>query len=412
MNEAVEVATVTAMDRQDRLRGRTETRWQELIAEVGRHRDLLADTFMQQIQDGRLYYESRVGAEELRITANAAFELLLKELAGVPKTQEEHDFPRRVGVRRARQGVESDKLTAAVHRDFSALWTCLLTLAVEDDALVLAAHAEDVWRVVDVFAGKIHTAYVEEVVAIAQERSMSRQSVVAQLLTDVNPSAMFLQRAGQVLSIRDTDGLWVAACTTAEDESLRRFAETMRRSGRVAYSHGMDGRTIALWVSVGDRRELIDLGHGWEFSTDAKELREVHCGIAPMTRGLAGLRDATGIATEVAMAMAPGHRGPATMSDVWPIIAGASLHKRMPGFHAALLSALYECKEAERTVLIETVRVYAANGDIAVSANQLFCHRNTVMKRLRRFRELTGLDMAVPDQAAQAIVALAHQQLD
>lgn len=402
---------MTAMEGQDRLRGQTETRWRELIAEVGMHRDLLADTFMQQIQDGRLYYESRVGADELRATADSAFALLINELAGLPKTPEEQDFPHRVGVRRARQGVESEKLIAAVHRDFSAMWACLLDLSGEEDALVLAVHAVDVWRVVDTFAGQIHTAYVDEVVAIAQERSMSRQSVVVQLLTDDNPSAIFLQRAGQMLSIRDTDGLWVAACTTTEDESLRRFAENLRRGGRVAYSHGMDGRTIALWVSAGDGRELVDITNGWEFSTDAKELRDVHCGIAPMTRGLVGLRTSAGIATEVAMVMAAGHRGPATMSDVWPLIAGAGLHQRMPGFHATLLSGLQQCKEAEREALIETVRVFATNGDIAVSAAQLFCHRNTVMKRLRRFQTLTGLDMSVPEQAAQAIVALAHDQL-
>lgn len=400
------------MEDQDRLRSRTDKRWHELITEMARHRELLADTFMRQIQEGRLFYESRVGATELRVTAESAFDLLLKQLAGERISPEEQDFPHRVGVRRARQGVELDKLTAAVHRDFSALWTCLLTFADEADALTLATHAEDVWRVVDTFAGQIHTAYVEEVVSIAQERSMSRQSVVAQLLTDIHPSTMFLKRAAQVLSIHDTDGLWVAACTAAEDQSLRRFAEGLRRRGRVSYSHGMDGRTIALWVADGDGRHLIDIAHGWEMSTDATELRAVQCGIAPMVRGVGRLRDAAAIATEIAMAMPPGHHGPATMSDVWPLMAGASLHKRMPGFHAALLAGLQDCKETERAALIETVETYAANGDIAVSAAALYCHRNTVMKRLRRFRDLTGLDMAVPEQAAQAIVALSQLRIE
>ncbi|MFE7421192.1 PucR family transcriptional regulator [Rhodococcus sp. NPDC057529] len=401
------------MESKDYLRSQTERRWMELIEEVGRHRDLLADTFMQQVEGGRLFYESRVNAQELRATANSAFGLLLKELGGTAITEEDRDFPRRVGVRRARQGVESEKLTAAVHRDFSAIWSSLLSLSRPEDALILAVHAEDVWRVVDTFAGRIHTAYTEEVVAIAQERSMSVQSLVSQLLFDDHPSTTFIARAGQALSIAAGDGIWVAASVVAVDSALRQFTENQRRKGRVAYTHAMGGCTVAIWVAAANEsRELLDIVNGWEHGADERELRQVHCGIAPLHRGLAHLHSAAAIACEVSMTMRPDHRGPATMSDVWPLIAGASLNERMPGFQASLLFGLEQCKDAERSTLLETVRVYAANGDVSTSAALLFCHRNTVMKRLRRFRELTGMDMTIPEQAAQAIVALAQKSFE
>ena len=53
----------------------------------------------------------------------------------------------------------------------------------------------------------------------------------------------------------------------------------------------------------------------------------------------------------------------------------------------------------------EAVRSYLRTGNIAETARELFCHRNTVTNRLRRFHELTGIDLTVPEQAARAVVA-------
>ncbi|MPZ29194.1 MAG: hypothetical protein GEV12_23075 [Micromonosporaceae bacterium] len=50
---------------------------------------------------------------------------------------------------------------------------------------------------------------------------------------------------------------------------------------------------------------------------------------------------------------------------------------------------------------------YAACGSVQQVATRLYCHRNTVVNRLRRFAELTGCDVTVPDQAvlAQAVLS-------
>jgi hypothetical protein len=50
-------------------------------------------------------------------------------------------------------------------------------------------------------------------------------------------------------------------------------------------------------------------------------------------------------------------------------------------------------------------RAYLATGSIRQTAAELFCHRNTVLKRLGRFTELTGLDIAIPQQAARVLIA-------
>jgi DNA-binding PucR family transcriptional regulator len=67
-------------------------------------------------------------------------------------------------------------------------------------------------------------------------------------------------------------------------------------------------------------------------------------------------------------------------------------------------SALADCGRVERERLIEAVRAYLASGSIGASAAELFCHRNTVANRLRRFSELTGVDPMIPAEAARLVV--------
>lgn len=399
------------MEIDDARRHHAGRRWNELIDEAGRQRDRLANVFLAQIDGGRRFYESRVSTDELRASAESAFDLLLRQLAGKAMTSDAQGFPTRVGIRRARQGVASEQLIAAVHCDFNAVWSTLLDLATEDDAVTLALHAEEVWRVVDNFAAQVHTAYLQEIVRIAQERSMSRQSFVAQLLSDEHPSPSFIARASQALAIGDNDGLWVAASVANDDAALRRFVEALRRSGRVAYSHPMEGCTVAIWRANNDNVAKVRTIDGWRYSGEQDKLRNVRCGIAPMHHGLQQIRTAATIACQITLSVPPAHDGPATVADAWPLIAAASLHDRIPGFHDAVLAGLMHCRVAERMPLLETVRAFAARGDIATTAEHLFCHRNTVMKRLRRFRELTGLDMTVPEQAAHAIIALADRSI-
>jgi PucR C-terminal helix-turn-helix domain len=382
-------------------------RWMQLIEGVTDRRERLVDAFMTQIDDGRRFYESRVETADLRNGARTAFTMLLGQLHGAPISDEDRRLTRQLGVRRARQGVESEKLTAAIHRDFSVLWAAFLELSEETDAAVLAAHAEDVWRVVDGFAGRIHAAYFDEVVAIAQERSLSVQSLLTQLVTDEYPSVTFIARAGQALSIREVDGVWVAAALAAEGIPLQHFAERLRRRGRLAYTYTMGECIVAMWVARAVGAELVGMLDGCMSSPDYAELQSVRCGVAPLYLGISRLRFATEVACEIALSMPPEHVGPATIADVWTLTAGAALHARLPALEESILGPLRKCRPSELTALLETVRVFADNGDASATAAALFCHRNTVMKRIRRLKHLTGLDMTVPKDSARVLVVLA-----
>ncbi|QNN62387.1 helix-turn-helix domain-containing protein [Leucobacter denitrificans] len=49
--------------------------------------------------------------------------------------------------------------------------------------------------------------------------------------------------------------------------------------------------------------------------------------------------------------------------------------------------------------------MFLNTGSIAKTSSELFAHRNTVLNRLRRFGELTGIDLRVPAESARVVVA-------
>ncbi|WP_237449895.1 helix-turn-helix domain-containing protein [Nocardiopsis alba] len=63
-----------------------------------------------------------------------------------------------------------------------------------------------------------------------------------------------------------------------------------------------------------------------------------------------------------------------------------------------------------RARLLETLAHYTATGSVKAAAASLYCHRNTVVNRLQTFREVTGLDLTVPSQAARALVLFADRR--
>lgn len=56
--------------------------------------------------------------------------------------------------------------------------------------------------------------------------------------------------------------------------------------------------------------------------------------------------------------------------------------------------------------ILATVDAYLKTGSIKQTAQLSFCHRNTVINRIKQFTTQSGLDITVPKHAALAIVAL------
>jgi DNA-binding PucR family transcriptional regulator len=135
-------------------------------------------------------------------------------------------------------------------------------------------------------------------------------------------------------------------------------------------------------------------------------LRDVHCGLAPVAGSLAAVPRAARIATALAE-VAGGEHGPRRLTDAWPALVAARLAELGEALAADVLTGVDRAGRHERDRLLETVSVYLRRGSVGRAAAELFCHRNTVLNRIRRFAHLTGCDVTRPEQAALAMVALA-----
>src|SRR5699024_4148589 len=91
----------------------------------------------------------------------------------------------------------------------------------------------------------------------------------------------------------------------------------------------------------------------------------------------------------------------------WARLAARSLKAAGNPILADVETALSACGPVERQRLVEAVQAYLASGSSGAGAAELFCHRNTVANRLRRFCELTGVDPMIPAEAARRVVGWA-----
>jgi DNA-binding PucR family transcriptional regulator len=80
-------------------------------------------------------------------------------------------------------------------------------------------------------------------------------------------------------------------------------------------------------------------------------------------------------------------------------------------FH--VLAPLLDIEEWRREVLLQTLEAWLeADGSTARAATRLFCHRNTVVNRLRRIEQMTNRSLSVPRDLVSLSLALrAYRQL-
>jgi len=85
----------------------------------------------------------------------------------------------------------------------------------------------------------------------------------------------------------------------------------------------------------------------------------------------------------------------------------------LASFCQETIGALVEYDRTQHTNLVETLAAYFAhNGNLSATAEALFVHRNTLLYRMERIREISGLDLDNPETRLSIQLALrAHRLL-
>lgn len=386
-------------------------RWGELVERLHGRLDELVDLFMARVQEIPEYAGNRVDLPELRKTARETFRRLVdglrdKELQQAGRNGDRDSlmqFSSELGAKRARAGISPEALISAVRLDFSILWDDLLQISVPEDAMLLTSRVDRVWRVVDEFATHTHSSYSAERVRMAQEESNIRREFIARLFSKSELSADTISQAAAAL-VTDPDARFSIVAASGEAASkLRAIAAQGPQSSQKLFVHEFGGSAYVFWALGPASGRAQPEGPAYL----PAGIAGIPCGYVEGFAGLRALPAAARTAERLALLLQPSDKGPLTAAGAWARLAKQQLQDAGLDLWADLDSALSPCRGGERERLEETVRHFLSTGNITTTAQALFCHRNTILNRLHRFQDLTGIDLAVPSEAARLVVAWA-----
>jgi PucR-like helix-turn-helix protein/diguanylate cyclase with GGDEF domain len=369
-------------------------RWTTLVGRLRTGADELVASFVDRVRAIAPYGRGVVPHEVLEADADRTFDYLLRRIAGQPVPERLLDIGPSIGRDRARRGVPLNDLLTAVRLDFRVLWAGLRERAEPADEPLLVSRVEDVWAAVEDYSTQIQVSYQAEAALLARERQGERTMLVASLLAGGDPDPEEVERLAVALDVDVDAGLLVAAVTAAAAPALRRAADRLGADGRMVHVQSTSRHVV-----------LIALWEGGTGAAVRAALAGVPCGVGPLARGLAEVPRSARIAGEI-VEVSPVVDGPRELADAWFPLAAARMSDVAADLVEVELAGLAAVPPRERERLLAAVRAYASTGSVAQVAARLYCHRNTVLNRLRRFAELTGRDVTVPADAAVVLLAL------
>ncbi|MEU6161553.1 helix-turn-helix domain-containing protein [Streptomyces sp. NPDC047130] len=320
----------------------------------------------------------------------------IRTMAGLARTGESTvHLWRETGRRRARQGVRMEHVLNAYSLGSRVLWEALLSRhdrrdeVVDDHVLVLAGR--QIWAALDLQNATLVEAYRREEARLHNRDLQRRQRLLDGLVEGRGADPVFAAEAREVLGLgaREPVACVVAPFDGLPDGPVRGGEDRLERLGVTSCWHVRGDITFAL-VAVG--------GTGVDGLARALEPAVVgRAGVAASPDGLAGFATAYRLAAQAADTVPRGTAGVVPVGERLPEV----LLRASPEATAVLVeetvSPLLAQPPQQAAVLLETLRALLTHhGSPTHAARQLFCHRNTVIYRMRQIEELTGRSLRDP----------------
>ena len=348
-----------------------------------RELDDLAVAYRREVRALPGYLDGTVGDQELDDAARDVLALMLRHLCEEDVEETLASRSSAIGRRRAQQGLPLDSLLRAVRMDFRFLWGRLSRSHPQPSA-DLTGEVLTLWDTVEFHSNQVQSAYTDELMRLRRESELEREYLLRRLLvTGIDDDR---QRESTAASL-GIDTLGNLLLVVGHPGHGRHFRAGVEALDAALVVHATDG--LELVVVGAERLDRI----GW------RSLQGLPAGIAPPVGRLADLAGVWPVARRLALLATPEHA--ATVEEHWPLLLGDDLEPAMRAVSSERLTPLSTLPSHSRAVLVATVGHYLACGAVSRTATELHCHRNTSLKRLQRFRDLTGLDVTVPREAAR-----------
>lgn len=318
----------------------------------------------------------------------------IRTMAGIadPEERAVHVW-RDTGRRRARQGVPMELVLNAYSLGTRVLWEALLEqsradrLHVDDHVLLMAG--QRVWNALDVQNATLVESYRRESARLQRRDLQRQQSFLDGLVEGRGADPGFASEARDILGVGVDEPVVcvVAPFDGALDEPLRAPEDRLERAGVVSHWHVRGGAYFGL-VATGEHgvRQTVTL---------LEPCVAGRVGVAPSAEGVAGFATAYQLAARAAETVPRGAQQLVSVTERLPEV----LLSGSPEVTSVLLSVtvgpVLALPPQQAEVLLETLGALVDhNGSPTHAAEALFCHRNTVIYRLKQIEALTGRSLA------------------
>ncbi|MER7829285.1 helix-turn-helix domain-containing protein [Streptomyces sp. NPDC095602] len=350
----------------------------------------------------------------------------------------------RTGAARAERGMPLDALLHAFRLGGALVWEALVeetSRRSADDVRLLVHVAGDVWDFVDEQCALVSDAYrrVERRLTWRQE---NRLRLLAGALLDGTARLADLPETAAALGLPER-GRYAVVAVGGRLPSGAEPPEPATPDPRVRWHTGADAEYgIVLLDGDGDgdgrgrgqgpdadgpRRRAHAQGGGRDGDGD----HDGHCGhgvvaalaarlgaapgvrvgVSPAVEGLAAVGDARRLA-DIALRLCPGDGGTVRLEDHLPAALLVSSPDLATALTGRVLGPLLRLEPADRDLLLETLAVWLeCDGSARRAGARLYCHRNTVLNRLRRCEQLTGRSLGRPADLVELALALSALRL-
>lgn len=307
---------------------------------------------------------------------------------------------------RAERGLPLDALLHAFRLGGAMVWQGLVEEVARgnpDDMRLLIHVATDVWNFVDEHCGVVADAYRRTERRMAWRHENRLRLLTASLL-DGSARLTDLPTAADVLGLPE-DGWYAVIALAGEDSSpaLPPGTRTLRHTGPgVQYILVLLGDSAA---DGGPAAELSALGAGLALPTGAR------AGIGSPVEGLTAVPGARRLA-DTALRACPRSGGTVLLDERLPDALVVSSPELAEALAERVLGPLRSLDPADRDLLIDTLVVWMeTDGSAQRAGARLYCHRNTVLNRLRRVEQLTGRNLTRVGDLVEISLALGARRL-
>lgn len=401
-------AEATRADRA-RLRPLVASAWAQVLPLADQIGDEIAALLLQ---EDRSWYEAAGPREraELRTVTRAHVRHGVNVLAGGSRSGDDpREIWRQNARRRARQGAPLELVLRGYATGARLLWEAMLHIVKDDPAIppeVLIASGQWLWASLDVQTAVVVEAFHREAMRL-QRRDLERQGrVIDELLDGRGSSPEVMAEAETELGV---DASADFACIVGLfDDSLE---PPLTNPEDLLYELGI----TSFWRVNGDTYLGLLVAPPEAIALLPEQLAPCIVGSAGVAAfsGLAGLPGAYQLALSTARTLPARSGRIALVTDRLPEVMMATTPAVSHLLTDEVLGPVVRLPAHQRTTLLDTLETMLQQDlSFARTAKAMFCHRNTVLYRVRRIEELTGRSINnARDRMLLGLAILAYRQV-